>query len=78
MSTPATTRPQAGKPMFPQLPAEDLQMALQMATTAHGWLQEAYRLLEGHYTLRIQCETAGKSAKHLRDMLAARSKGGTA
>lgn len=76
MSAATQQRPQAGKPMFPQLPPEDLEKALQMATTAHGWLQEAYRLLEGHYTLRIQCETAGKSAKHLREMLAARTKGG--
>ncbi|WP_422849587.1 hypothetical protein ACOYR4_11325 [Acidovorax sp. M14] len=76
MSTPTTARPVADKPMFPQLPNEDLQMALAMVTTAHGWLQEAYRLVEGHYTLRIQCETAGKSAKHLREMIAARTKGG--
>lgn len=76
MSTPTTARPPAEKPMFPQLPNEDLKMALAMVTTAHGWLQEAYRLVEGHYTLRIQCETAGKSAKHLREMIAARTKGG--
>lgn len=61
--------------MFPKLPPEDLERAIQMAETAHGWLQEAYRLVKPHATLSIQCQTAGKAAAHLRTMLKDRAEG---
>lgn len=57
------------------LPPAELEKALRMAETAHGWLQEAYRVLQPHVSLSVQCETAGKATRHLRDGIKARIKG---
>lgn len=60
---------------FPQLPKEDMATAIALAITARKLLADAYRLLQPHGTLSIQCETAGKSAAHLIAAIEARTAG---
>lgn len=53
----------------------DLACASRLIENAHAHLREAYRLLKPDNVLRIQAETAGASAKRLREAIQARGAG---
>jgi hypothetical protein len=65
----------AATPHPTPLTDHELNCARLLTENALAQLREAYRLLNQDNALRIQAETAGSTAKRLREAIAARGQG---